>query len=139
RGHPRISDPAAIAIVRRGRRRRAHTVSRTPALPKVSATARRRSGPSPAATCEASAAPAAPAATQPARGIPVIGSTNGDQRPKLLEGRRADELACLQIVDGSEWLLLPGGDDLCCGDRPDTGQRVELLGGGRVQVDRSAR
>ena len=74
---------------------------------------------------------AAPTASQPERGI----SADGHEAADRLQHLAADELPRDQVVDGPEWLVGTGGDDLCCGRWADPRQRLELRRGRAVQVD----
>ena len=47
-------------------------------------------------------------------------------------------LRVLRSSTDANALLVAGGEDLRRRDRPDPGQRVELLRGGGVQIDRAA-
>ena len=75
-----------------------------------------------------------PRASRP-RHRPARSRSDGHERPQLLERRRAHDLPRREVVDRCERLFLARGDDLGGRCRTHAGQRVELLGGRRVQVD----
>ena len=77
------------------------------------------------------AAPTAPAASQALRGT----SGGGHELSDALERLLAEDPARSQLVHGGERSLVPRRDDLVGRHRSDARQRIELLGGGVVEVD----
>src|SRR5205814_8132614 len=90
-----------------------------------------------------SAARTVPTASQPLALTPVCPagdrepSSNDDEVLDLLEGGRAEDLACPEIVDRRERLFVACGDDLGRGHGTDPRQGVELGGSGAVEIDRA--
>ena len=68
------------------------------------------------------------------------GPSDTDQGAQVRQGLGADPRDLRQLVDDAEPVVRRSpGEDLGRRDRTDAGQRVELLGGGRVQVEQATR
>jgi hypothetical protein len=63
------------------------------------------------------------------------GSCDGDQVFELVEAALADAWDLEELVDGGEGVGGAVGDDAAGGHLTDTGERVELLGRGGVEVE----
>src|SRR5438874_1258976 len=117
------------------------TARRSPSRPTVAPSSRRRAQTEAART--RSPPPRAAAGTAPrlrprgrCKGRTRGGSGN-DEPLQLGDSRRADPGDGVELVDRAERpVRLPVVDDLLGGRRPDAGERVELLDGGCVQVER---